>query len=94
MRHEEPERGAFVFYDCICLNENIPVNWGHCGISLGGGKVIHAWDKVRIDDYLQIEKMKALRGNHARYIGWVPISRVLAQMPWCVCAQAIYIGVR
>jgi hypothetical protein len=37
-----PERGAFVFYDCLCPGENGPVNWGHCGISLGGGQVIHA----------------------------------------------------
>ncbi|MCR5168522.1 MAG: C40 family peptidase [Oscillospiraceae bacterium] len=81
MRHGEPERGVFVFYDCICLNENIQMNWGHCGISLGDGKVIHAWDKVRIDDYLQIETLTAQSGDHPRYIGWVPISRVMAQRP-------------
>ena len=42
-----PERGAFVFYDCLCRSENGPVNWGYCGISLGDGRVIHAWDTVR-----------------------------------------------
>ena len=50
-----PEKGAFVFYDCLCLSEDGPVNWGHCGIALGDRRVIHAWDKVRIDDYLEIK---------------------------------------
>ena len=58
-----PERGAFVFYDCICLSEEGPVNWGHCGISYGDGRVIHAWDKIRIDDYLHIETMTAPGGD-------------------------------
>ncbi len=75
-----PERGAFVFYDCLCQGEDGPVNWGHCGIGLGSGKVIHAWDRVRIDDYLEIEKLKASGTNdHPHYIGWVPVARVLAQ---------------
>ncbi len=74
-----PEKGAFVFYDCMCQDENGPVNWGHCGISLGDGQVIHAWDVVRIDDYLEIEQLTALTGDHPNYIGWVPLSRVMAQ---------------
>jgi len=81
MRQGEPERGAFVFYDCLCPSEDGPVNWGHCGIGLGNGNVIHAWDRVRIDPYLDIERMTALTGDHPRYIGWVPIERVLRQKP-------------
>ena len=76
-----PERGAFVFYDCLCQGEAGPVNWGHCGISLGGGEVIHAWDRVRTDGYLAVEGLTALTGDHPKYIGWVPVSRVLAQPP-------------
>ena len=81
MQTGEPECGAFVFYDCLCPGENGPVNWGHCGLSLGGGNVIHAWDKVRIDGYREIEKMTALTGDHPKYTGWVPIERVLKQKP-------------
>ena len=81
MRQGEPERGAFVFYDCVCPSENGPVNWGHCGISLESGNVIHAWDAVRIDNYLDIERMTALSGGHPRYIGWVTIEWVLLQKP-------------
>ena len=76
-----PERGAFVFYDCLCPSENGPVNWGHSGVSLGDGRVIHAWDKVRIDDYLAIEKLTALTGDHPEYLGWVALERILNQKP-------------
>lgn len=74
-----PERGAFVFYDCLCPSENGPINWGHCGIALSDGSVIHAWDKVRTDDYLAIEKLTAVTGDHPKYLGWVPVARVLAE---------------
>ncbi len=79
LRDGVPERGAFVFYNCLCPGENGPVNWGHCGISLGNGRVIHAWDIVRIDDYLAIEKLTALTGDHPEYLGWVALERVLNQ---------------
>jgi len=79
MRTGTPERGAFVFYDCLCLSEDGPINWGHCGICLGEGKIIHAWDRIRINDYQEIESLTAITGDHPKYIGWVPIERVLAQ---------------
>lgn len=74
-----PKRGAFVFYDCMCPGDDGLVNWGHCGICLGEGRIIHAWDTVRIDDYLKIENLTSIVGEHPKYIGWVPIARVLLQ---------------
>lgn len=81
LRTDEPERGAFVFYDCLCQSENGLVNWGHCGICCGQGQIIHAWDVVRKDDYHAIEEMTALTGDHPKYLGWVPVARVLRQSP-------------
>ena len=83
LRGGVPERGSFVFYDCLCPSENGPVNWGHCGVSLGDGRVIHAWDMVRIDDYLAIENLTALTGDHPEYLGWVALERVLNQNREC-----------
>ena len=76
-----PERGALVFYDCYEPNLDGLFNVGHCGIYIGEGDVIHAWDQVRIDEYMSIEAMKTPHGFNPRYIGWVPISRVLAKNP-------------
>ena len=44
-----------------------------------GGRIIHAWNMVRIDDYREIEAMTALPGDHPKYIGWVPVERILKQ---------------
>jgi len=74
----EPPRGAFVFYDCLCPSEDGLMDWGHCGIALGSGQVIHAWDTVRVDHYRDIESLDAA-GNHPSFLGWVPLERVLAQ---------------
>ena len=81
LRTGEPQCGAFVFYDCLCRDEDRLVNWGHCGICVGDGQIIHAWDKVRKDDYLAVEQLTALTGDHPRYLGWVPVERVLRQPP-------------
>ena len=74
-----PERGAFVFYDCLCKYKGKAVDFGHCGISLGDGKIIHSWDKVRIDDYKDIEKLTSNADSHPKYLGWIPLERVLSQ---------------
>jgi len=85
LRQGEPELGAFVFYDCLCLSDEGPVNWGHCGISLGNGNVIHAWDVVKENNYLEIERMTSNAGDYPKYLGWVPIERVMAQKPGYSC---------
>jgi Putative homoserine kinase type II (protein kinase fold) len=73
-----PPAGAFVFYDCSGDINGTNRNWGHVGLSLGNGKVIHAWDKVRTDHYLDMENMISAPGwSHPRFIGWVPVERML-----------------
>lgn len=76
-----PPRGVFVFYDCWGTLMDTHRNWGHVGISLGEGKVIHAWDRVRIDDYLDIQSLEAAAGwTKPQYIGWAPLETILRGM--------------
>jgi len=77
----EPPEGSLVFYDWEgSLNEEFR-NWGHVGLALADGKVIHAWDKVRIDDYTAIVNLSIPPGSSSlRYRGWVPLQRVLIGM--------------
>jgi cell wall-associated NlpC family hydrolase len=75
---ETPPRGAFVFYDCFGTLMNKYRNWGHVGVSLGDGRIVHAWDKVRVDTIRAVEELDAGRGwTKPKYIGWAPVSKVL-----------------
>lgn len=77
----EPPRGAYVFYDCIGALKGEHRNWGHVGLSLGDGRVIHAWDRVRIDDLRGVEELTPAPGfEKPRYIGWTPVERILQGM--------------
>lgn len=70
--------GAFVFYDCFGSLKDEYKNWGHVGLSIGQGEVIHAWGPVRIDNYLDIQNLTPAPGwTKPRYIGWAPVERIL-----------------
>jgi cell wall-associated NlpC family hydrolase len=73
-----PPPGAFVFYDCSGPIDGLEKNWGHVGLCRGKGRVIHAWDKVREDNYRAIEQLKGAPGwTSPRYIGWAPVERIM-----------------
>lgn len=73
-----PPEGAFVFYDCYGTIKDEYKNWGHVGLSLGEGHVIHAWNKVRVDDYKDIQNLQAAIGwTNPEYIGWASPERIL-----------------
>ena len=75
----EPPSGAFVFYDCAGPIKDEIKNWGHVGLHIGEGKVIHAWDKVRIDDYLDVQNLSPAPGwSQPQFIGWAPIERIFS----------------
>jgi hypothetical protein len=74
-----PPVGAFVFYSCSGMVEGELKHWGHVTLALGNGEAIHAWDKVRIDHYLEICLLQAAPGwTKPEFIGWAPVQRVLA----------------
>ena len=58
----EPPIGAFVFYACSGPIRDEIKDWGHVGLCIGEGKVIHAWDKVRIEDYLDVQNLTPAAG--------------------------------
>lgn len=73
-----PPKGAFVFYSCSGVIEGVHKDWGHVALSLGNGDTIHSWDKVRIDNYLEIQSLEPARGwTQPNFIGWAPVERIL-----------------
>ncbi|WP_125776805.1 NlpC/P60 family protein [Antribacter gilvus] len=73
----EPPRGAFVFYDNTGELLGTRQNWGHVGLSLGDGLVIHAWDRVRLDSYLAVQDLAGPPGwDSPRLVGWTPVERI------------------
>ncbi len=73
----EPPIGSFVFYACSGPVRGEIKHWGHVGLCIGEGKVIHAWDTVRIDDYLDVQNLPPAPGwTPPQFIGWAPIERI------------------
>ena len=73
-----PPCGAFVFYDMSGELFEVHANYGHVGLHLGDGRIVHAWDEVRIDDIHAVESLEPADGwTQPRYIGWAPVERIL-----------------
>jgi cell wall-associated NlpC family hydrolase len=73
-----PPRGALVFYATAGPAAGEIRNWGHVGLSLGDGAVVHAWDVVRIDPVGSIEDLVPPDGwTTPRLLGWTPAERLL-----------------
>lgn len=73
-----PPAGAFVFYACGGPVDDTYRDWGHVGLALGDGRVVHAWDEVRVDDARHVEDLAPAAGWTApRLIGWAPPERIL-----------------
>ena len=58
-------RGSYVYFDWYGIVDGIYDNWGHVGIALGDGQIIHAYGEVRVD---KISEMPYL--DDFDYIGW------------------------
>src|SRR5512140_2407313 len=57
-RDGPPPRGAYVFFDTVCEVSGELKNWGHIGLSLGDGRIVHAWDVVRVDAVEEVERLE------------------------------------
>lgn len=68
----KPKRGDFVFYNATGPINGTSKNWGHVGLCLGNDQIIHTWDTIRIDNYLDVESLQNAPGwSNPEYIGWV-----------------------
>jgi len=73
----EPPIGAFVFYACAGPVGDEVKDWGHVGLCIGDGKIIHAAATVRIDHYLDVQNLTLASGwSQSQFIGWSPIERI------------------
>jgi hypothetical protein len=73
-----PPAGAFVFYSCGGPVDGTYRDWGHVGMALGDGRVVHAWDEVRVDDAREVQHLHPAAGWTApRLVGWTPSRRIL-----------------
>jgi cell wall-associated NlpC family hydrolase len=73
----EPPAGAFVFFDTSGVVDGVERDWGHVGLAIGDGRMIHAWEQVRIDEIDQFPSLPAGGWSRPVYIGFAPPSRVL-----------------
>ena len=74
----DPPFGSFVFYDCIGSINGERKNWGHVGLAIGEGLVVHAWKEVRIDPYMAVEDLPAGGDwEQPKYIGYAPPETIL-----------------
>lgn len=72
-----PPVGAFVFYDTSGSISGEYKNYGHVALHIGNGNIIHAWDNIRIDNYLDVENLSPAPGwTKLKYIGWVLVERI------------------
>jgi NlpC/P60 family len=68
-----PLKGSFVFYSATGPIDGIVKNWGHVGLCIDNNKVIHTWDTIRIDDYLEVQFLQNGPGwVQPKYLGWTP----------------------
>ena len=72
-----PAIGSFVFYDAFGSIDNEYKNYGHVGLHIGNGNIVHTWDKIRIDNYLEVQDLISAPGwTKPKFIGWVPVERI------------------
>jgi len=76
--NEPPPAGSLVFYACGGPVDGTWRDWGHVGLALGDGRVVHAWDAVRVDAAAAVEELEPAAGwTRPRLVGWASVERVL-----------------
>ena len=75
---DPPRAGSLVFFACDGPLDGAEGDWGHVGIALGDGGVVHAWAEVRVDHALDIPGLQLAPGWSApQLIGWASAEQLL-----------------
>jgi hypothetical protein len=73
-----PPAGALVFYACGGPLGGVVREWGHVGIAIGDGTVVHAWDEVRVDAIPEVPRLQPAAGwTPPRLLGWAAAAQLL-----------------
>jgi hypothetical protein len=76
---DPPPAGSLVFYSAEGPIGDDHRDWGHVGLALGDGRVVHAWDEVRVDRAEDVEALAPAPGwTQPRLSGWTGMDRLLA----------------
>jgi cell wall-associated NlpC family hydrolase len=76
-----PPAGSYIFFDCSGEINGDYRNWGHMGLALGDGQIVHSWGKVRVDPMSAVESLPSPPGwTQPSYLGWCPPELVLVGM--------------
>jgi cell wall-associated NlpC family hydrolase len=74
-----PPAGSLVFFAAEGPIDGRRRDWGHVGLALGDGRVVHAWDEVRVDAAGAVETLPVAAGwSRPRLTGWASAARLLA----------------
>lgn len=73
----EPMAGALVFFDTSGVVDGVLRDWGHVGLAIGDGRMVHAWDGVRVDRIVDIPALSSGTWSKPKYVGFAPPARVL-----------------
>ena len=78
-----PPAGSLVFYGCGGPVDGVWREWGHVGLALGDGRVVHAWDRVRVDGATAVSELDPATGWTAPVLlGWTSVDRLLEGHRW------------
>jgi cell wall-associated NlpC family hydrolase len=73
----EAPAGAFVFFSTTGEIDGVIRDWGHVGLAIGDGRMIHTWPEVRVDPITDVPSLPSGSWSPPQYLGFAPPSRIL-----------------
>ncbi|HJW22343.1 MAG TPA: hypothetical protein VJ506_07940 [Candidatus Limnocylindrales bacterium] len=70
-------RGSFVFFATSGPIDGIVRAWGHVGLALGDGRMVHAWPDIRVDPISDVPRLPSGDWTAPRPLGWAAPERIL-----------------